>query len=429
MFRRKRPASPGKLSVNVSLQQRWWQTALLAAALATGLYVYLAPNGPKLGKHALTLFVALYLIVWFCNPASFFRRMSWVALSLVGGVVFIYFLHNKGYFGPEASTTFVISNAAWLAAVFSGAAVLFVVMEYLQHRSPPDADAVGDEIPKRESVSLGFRRRRDDELPPFPPPAPFKRNKRVPDQDTLTKILERYAAMPAPSGAPKVVVRMLRSERDRLMDRLDAALARADSLAQAGGAEAKAAAAAARDQLAIEPLQEFLSAEADRRGCKTREDATAYVAICREITGIAEIRGDWAAARRGLDEVIRLVPEDVDAFCRLGRACLLLNKLPDAEEAYQRVLVLSSEDEWRAMAFTNMGTVQLLSGSLEEAERVFDRAVEIDERIGDVQGMAANYANLGNVCRQRGKLGKAEKMFNAALEIIESQELSLSACC
>lgn len=423
MSRPKRPSSSSKLAAKVAPHHRWWRTALIAAAFAGGLYAFFGPRGPKMGQHVLVTFVAVYLVVWFCNPARFFRRMSWLALMTVGGVVAVYLLHTKGYFGGQSSATFVISHAPWLVAVFSAAAILFAVLEYLQHRSPPDADAVGDEIVKPEP-SLRGRRRRDDDLPKFPPPAPFKRNKQVPDQETLTKIVDRYAAMPASSASPKVAVRMLRSEPDRLIDRLDAALSRADSLAQAGDAEAKAAAQAARGQLDVEPLQQFLVAEADRRGYKTREDATAYVAICREIAGVAEIRHDWESARSNLQEVTRLVPGDLDAFCRLGRACLLLDKLPDAEEAYQKILVLSSEDEWRAMAFTNMGTVQQLQGALEEAERVFDRALEIDESIGDVKGMAANYANIGSVCRQRGNLGKAERMFNAALEIDEGLELA-----
>lgn len=424
MSRPKRSASPVKPKVKVALHQRWWRTAFIVALLAGGLYAFFGPRGPKSGQHALTVFVAAYLAVWFCNPAGFFRRMSWVALALVGGVVFICFLYTKGYFGPHASAAFVISNAGWLIGVLSGAAVFFALIEYLQHRSSPELDAVGDEVPKPESFSR--RRRQDDELPQFRPPAPFKRKKRVPDQETLAKIADRYASMKSTSGEPGLTVRMLRSEPDRLIDRLDAALARADGLAQAGDIEAKGAGETARSQLDIEPLQRFLVTEAERRGYKTREDATAYVAICREIAGVAEIRGDWETARYNLEEVIRLVPEDVDAYCRLGRAYLMLNKLPDAEEAYQKVLVLSSEDEWRAMAFTNMGTVQLLSGSMEEAERVFNRALEIDERTGDVEGMAANYANLGNVCRKRGNLGKAEKMFSAALEIDEGLELSLA---
>jgi len=419
----RRKVSPPESPENRPVQHRWWRTALIAAALATGLFAFFGPRGPDLARHAIVLFVVVYLVVWFCNPARFFRRMSWVALMLVGGVILLFVLNAKGYFGSNASAAFVISHGPWLVAIFTGAAVLFAVLEYLQHRSPADSDAVGEEIVKPGPSVRSLRRRREDDVPRFPPPAPFKRNKRVGDQDTLTRIIERYAAMPALSEESKVSVRMLRSETDRLLDRLDAALARADSLVQDDGAEVRAAADAARTGLDIEPLQVFLAAEADRRGYKTREDATAYVAICREIAGIAEIRGDWDTARRHLEEIIRLVPEDVDAFCRLGRACLLLNKLIAAEEAYQRVLVLSQEDEWRAMAFTNLGTVLHLQGDVQEAERVFDRALEIDERLGDVKSMAANYANIGSICRERGNLGKAEKMFSAALEIDENLEL------
>jgi tetratricopeptide (TPR) repeat protein len=341
---------------------------------------------------------------------------------LVGGVVLVFFLNAKGYFGSNASTAFVIAHAPWLVTIFTGAAILFAILEYLQHRSPANDDAIGEEIIKPESSGRAARRRSGDDLPKFPPPAPFARQKRIPDQDILTRIIERYAAMPPATEGPRVTIRMLRSEAERAQDWLDAALSRADALGQAGDAEARAAAEAARLSLDVEPLQNYLIAETDRRGYKTREDATAYLAICREIAGLAEVRGDTGVARTHLDEIIRLVPEDLDALCRLGRACLLQNKLVQAEDAYKRILVLTADDEWRAVAFTNLGTVHHLQADMEEAERVYDRALEIDERIGDVKGMAANYAYLGSLCRERGNLGKAEKMFAMALEIDENLE-------
>lgn len=426
LSRRKVSARP---SEKRSSNREWWRTALIAAVLAAGLYAGFGPGGPDLARKVIATFIGVYAVVWFCDPAWFFRRMSWIALTLVGGVILIYLLHTRGYFGPGSSAAFVILHAPWLVAVFTGSAVLFAILEYLQHRSPAQADAIGEEIITPEPLTRPSRRRNGDDLPEFPAPAPFARQKRIPDQDTLSRIVERYAALTASGDRSQVTVRMLRSEPDRVLDRLDAALARADAAAQAGSVEARAAAATARQTLDIRPLQDFLIAEADRRGYQTREDASAYVAICREIAGVAEIRGDWETARRNLEEVIRLVPEDLDALSRLGRVCLLQNRLVDAEAAYQKILVLSPEDEWRAMAFTNLGTVHHQQGDLEEAERVFDRALEIDERLGDSKGMAANYANIGSICRERGHLGRAEKMFNAALEIDENLESTAAVCC
>jgi Tfp pilus assembly protein PilF len=407
--------------------RRWWRTALIAAALSTGLFALVGPRGPQLARHAVVVFVLVYGLVWFCNPLQFFRRMSWVALMLVGGVVLVYLLHSRGVFGPQSSAAFVVTNAVWLGVVFTGAAILFAVLEYLQARSLSVDDAVGEALVKPETrlrMKASRRKARGDDLPTFPPPPPFSRVKQIPDQDTLTRIIEHCAAVPGPAEESHTRVRMLRSEPDRVADKLDAALARVDALAQAGDAEAGAAAQAAREQCDLEPLQGFLNAEADRRGYKTCEDATAYVSICREIAAVADLRGDLDEARKQFEEIIRLVPEDTDAISRMGRVCLLQDRLVEAQAAYQKLLVLSAEDQWRAMAFTNMGTVHHLRGDMAEAERVFDRALEIDERTGDVKGMAANYANLGSICRERGNLGKAERMFNAALEIDENLELA-----
>ena len=58
-------------------------------------------------------------------------------------------------------------------------------------------------------------------------------------------------------------------------------------------------------------------------------------------------------------------------------------------------------------------------GNLEGAEQMYRRALEIDERLGRLEGMATTYRNLGNMLRTRGDLVRAEQMYRKALETAE----------
>lgn len=73
--------------------------------------------------------------------------------------------------------------------------------------------------------------------------------------------------------------------------------------------------------------------------------------------------------------------------------------------------------EWQAILLGNLGIVYVTRGELEKAEEMHNKALEIDERIGNQKGMAANYGNLGLIYQIRGQLDKAEQMFNKVLDI------------
>ena len=56
-------------------------------------------------------------------------------------------------------------------------------------------------------------------------------------------------------------------------------------------------------------------------------------------------------------------------------------------------------------------------GDLDSAVKMLGKALEIDERLGRLEGMASDYGNLGLICRMRGGLERAEEMLRKALEI------------
>ncbi|MEL7465797.1 MAG: tetratricopeptide repeat protein [Pseudomonadota bacterium] len=61
-------------------------------------------------------------------------------------------------------------------------------------------------------------------------------------------------------------------------------------------------------------------------------------------------------------------------------------------------------------------------GDFVRAEVRYREAIEMDERSGRREGLAANYGNLGVLLRAQGDLGEAERMFRASLVLDESAE-------
>ncbi|MCH8805798.1 MAG: tetratricopeptide repeat protein, partial [Planctomycetes bacterium] len=56
-------------------------------------------------------------------------------------------------------------------------------------------------------------------------------------------------------------------------------------------------------------------------------------------------------------------------------------------------------------------------GELDEAERMHRKALEINEKLGRLEGMAIQYANLGGVQEQRGDLAGARKLGTKARDL------------
>lgn len=71
-----------------------------------------------------------------------------------------------------------------------------------------------------------------------------------------------------------------------------------------------------------------------------------------------------------------------------------------------------------AVLLSNLGLIHYSKqGNLAEAERMHLRALEIDARLGRLEGIGTEYGNLGLVYLSRGSLDSAERMFKASLEI------------
>jgi tetratricopeptide (TPR) repeat protein len=148
------------------------------------------------------------------------------------------------------------------------------------------------------------------------------------------------------------------------------------------------------------------------------------IQISREAAEIFYRTGRISEAEAAVQRILELLPDDFDAIKRLGHIHELRGDLSAAERLYQRLLELvtsdaSSDDGWRAVAYSNLGTVLKTRSDLDAAEAMQRKALAINEKLGRLDEMAKNYGNLGNVLQARGDLDAAESMYSKALAINE----------
>jgi tetratricopeptide (TPR) repeat protein len=73
--------------------------------------------------------------------------------------------------------------------------------------------------------------------------------------------------------------------------------------------------------------------------------------------------------------------------------------------------------EGMANAYGNLGIVMRTRGDLDGAEGMFRTSLEIEEKLGRLDGMASDYGNLGAVMAQRGDLAAAREMWERSRDL------------
>lgn len=104
---------------------------------------------------------------------------------------------------------------------------------------------------------------------------------------------------------------------------------------------------------------------------------------------------------------------------RLGLLDELLNDL--------RPAIGDQDDEVRAAALGNAGLCYIMRGDLKRAETMLLEALELEQRLGTLDGVATVYGNLGVIYRMRGHLDRAETYLHKAIEIDEKRN-ELAGC-
>jgi tetratricopeptide (TPR) repeat protein/DNA-binding SARP family transcriptional activator len=110
-----------------------------------------------------------------------------------------------------------------------------------------------------------------------------------------------------------------------------------------------------------------------------------------------------------------------DSLNTLGLAGWLENNLENAEHFHREALDVRrafNDPERIQMSLQNLGNVLTLRND-PQAEALFNEAIGIAEKLGDVTNVARGYANLGYLMIRLEKFAEAEQLFEHALKIIE----------
>lgn len=128
--------------------------------------------------------------------------------------------------------------------------------------------------------------------------------------------------------------------------------------------------------------------------------------------------GALAQARADLATALALAPTDLGVLFLGFQFHFRIGELGPAEQLARRRLELALPDSAdAARALTNLGVLAQTRGELDRAEELLTRAVEIDRRIGNLEGLARDIGNLALVPEARGDLERAEALYHEAMAI------------
>lgn len=112
-----------------------------------------------------------------------------------------------------------------------------------------------------------------------------------------------------------------------------------------------------------------------------------------------------------------MLEQQADVTIRIDVARLARGELEQAEEIYEKALDLNEElgsGVGVANNYGNLGEVYETRGELDRAEEMHEKALALNKELGRKEGMANNYCNLGFVYVSRGKPDRAKEAWNAA---------------
>ena len=112
-------------------------------------------------------------------------------------------------------------------------------------------------------------------------------------------------------------------------------------------------------------------------------------------------------------------------YCLIWRnelACLykFIGELDHAEDMHNKSLEIEKKLgrlEGQADHYGNLGLIYRTRGDLDRAEEMLKKSLEINMELGRLEGQAADYGNLGLIYRTRGELDRAENIHQKALKI------------
>jgi tetratricopeptide (TPR) repeat protein len=164
-----------------------------------------------------------------------------------------------------------------------------------------------------------------------------------------------------------------------------------------------------------------------RRLALAGEDGEIAAEVTFHLSTMAYNRNRYREARDWCGETVNLV-EDWRVLIAMARAEKVLGD-SEAEIHYQRAMERApeisentSKSDLKLFSglLYNHAELRLQKGHVEEALQHYEKSLEMDETIGDVQGKAATLHQMAGVFAQQGEVQKALDLWNQSLKLKEN---------
>lgn len=137
-----------------------------------------------------------------------------------------------------------------------------------------------------------------------------------------------------------------------------------------------------------------------------------------EIGALAYLN-DTFTAMDAYERATQLAPENFEALNMLGSLYIRTGRHEEAIKIYEKMQNVAEGDEQNAAALGNLGFAYFSLDMLDDAERYFRDALELNEQAGNVIGAGEDLRDLGEVLRLKGDDEKAGEYMRRALKIAQ----------
>ncbi|GEM_PF-3975933 len=158
--------------------------------------------------------------------------------------------------------------------------------------------------------------------------------------------------------------------------------------------------------------------------CREAEDCAMEVLALRHLGMVLLAQASYVDALACCDRAIQVSTRMKDergvgyALCNKGIILMAKGDLRTAEEIFQRGLALPSKDPFvQGRLYTNLATLHLTWGKLQEATSATERALEVHRSIAYPHGEARNLGALAALQMTQGNVEEGHRTFDRAIEM------------
>ncbi len=162
---------------------------------------------------------------------------------------------------------------------------------------------------------------------------------------------------------------------------------------------------------------------------ETHEDLKTRIRVLNDLAIAHRSRSDYSTAKYYLKQALDLAKDDEEFISLKANTLYELGWIQDdwgnKKEAiafYQQSLELQEKIgnlQGKAATLHCLAGIYANQGDVEKAIALYEKSLELTEKIGDVQGKAANLHQLAGIYANQGEVGKAIALYEQSLDLQE----------